>query len=486
MYAPAAAAACVAALSLKRPVLFQMDRNSDFLALGGRWPGDAEWNVSFNDAGKISSLQQTVTVDCGFDKSGGMDTTSANVYDISWWSGKFSTEKAVTSRPLNTIMRAPGEFQGCLFMEAVVEQVAREMQVAPVKVQEANMTSGPKKVWEAMKAQADYDGKRAQADSFNAANRWRKRGVYMMGADYTLGKSEFYTGWYEKCSVRVEADGTVTIDHSGLELGQGLDTKACQAAAKELLSVAPDFNVKKVQTILPKSTSRFSWSWVTPTFGSGTSESVASAVSAACKTLASKMSKYKRDTWDEAVAAAVADGVQLSADGEHSHLDGNFGYHVYVAICVSVEIDVLTGETHVLSADIVQDAGKSLNPAVDIGQIEGCFIQALGFCLTEQQVHSNQDGRLINNGTWDYKIPSGQDIPIEMNVTLLPGSNDARGNVFGSKATGEPTYLAGGVTFFAVKDAIYAARSELGHSEYFRLNCPASPESIQEACLVSM
>lgn len=486
LYAPVAAAACIAALSLKRPVLLQLDRNSDMLSLGGRPPMDANWTVGFDSSGKISSVDQQVTVDCGFDKSGfPMDGTSANIYDFGFWSGKFSTDHAVTAKPLNTIMRAPGEFQGCLFIEALVEQVARELKVEPVVVQEKNMGAGVKSVWAKMKDSAKYDTRRKEADDFNSANRWRKRGVYMMGTDYKLMKTEFYTGYSEKCLVRVEADGIVTLDHSGLEMGQGINTKACQAATKVLAAIASDFIISDVRTLEPKSTSRFSWTLVTPTFGSATSEAVVVAVTNACASLSGKLQKYK-GSWKEIVAAALKDGVDLSASGSHSRFDGMLGYHIYVAACVCTEIDVLTGETEVLSADIVHDAGKSLNPAVDIGQIEGCFVQALGFCLTEQQSFSKTDGRLINCGTWDYKVPSGRDIPIEMNVTLLNSTNTSNGNVFGSKSTGEPAYCIGSATFFAVKDAILAARKDAGVEGYFRLDCPASPEAVQQACLVQL
>lgn len=349
------------------------------------------------------------------------------------------------------------------------------------------MTKGPRTVWDAAKAQANYQQLRVDADAYNAANRWRKRGVYMMGTDYKLGKAVSYSGWQEKCSVRVEADGMVTLDHTGIELGQGIDTKAAQAAVHELLAVAADFEISKIKTISPKSTSNSSWSTASPTYGSGTSEAVTSAVSDACSSLAKLLQKYKdKGNWHDIVAAAIADKVDLSTTGSHSHFRGILGYHVYVAACVVAEIDVLTGETHILSADIVQDAGKSLNPAVDIGQIEGCFVQAMGFCLTEEQVYSKKDGRLVNAGSWDYKIPSAQDVPIRMNVSLLPSENTSWGAVFSSKATGEPTYCLGGVTFFAVKDAIYAARKDAGVTGYFRIDCPASPSAVQTACLVNL
>merc|ERR1719469_1730068 len=152
-------------------------------------------------------------------------------------------------------MRAPGEFQAALFIEATVEQVARAAKLDPVVVQEENLTSEMSAVWKACRAQADYDGKRAGCTSYNAANRYRKRGVYMMGSQYSFGAY-----WKEKAVVTVNSDGSVSLDHTGLENGQGINTKAAQAAAYQFLKVASDFHMSDISPVLPHSTSHFSWS----------------------------------------------------------------------------------------------------------------------------------------------------------------------------------------------------------------------------------
>lgn len=239
-----------------------------------------------------------------------------------------------------------------------------------------------------------------------------------------------------------------------------------------------------IDTVVPHSTAHYSWSTITPTYGSGTSETVSACVSKACQTIASRLDKYKsHGSWKDIVAAAAADGVSLSATEQRMPFISEGSYKITVASCISAEIDVLTGETHLLTCDVVQDAGKAMNPAIDVGQVEGCIVQALGFCLTEELSRSQKDGRLVNCGTWDYKIPSGLDIPIKMNVTFLPSDNKARGNVFGSKMTGEPAFLVGGAAFYAVKDAIYAARADAGESEWFEMDMPASVDRVQQACL---
>eukprot|EP00930_Biecheleria_cincta_P068850 TRINITY_DN56680_c0_g1_i1.p1 TRINITY_DN56680_c0_g1~~TRINITY_DN56680_c0_g1_i1.p1 ORF type:complete len:1302 (-),score=213.26 TRINITY_DN56680_c0_g1_i1:12-3371(-) len=476
-HAGVAAAACVAALKLNRPVLFQLDRNNDFLGLGARAPCDAEWFVQVRDDGRIVGLKNQVICDAGFDKSGAQPATSLSAYDIS--GAELSTLPKLTPKPLGTIMRAPGHFQGCVIMEAIIEQVARELGIDPTVVQEVNLLKdeGVRQLWSNLKG--SYDSARRDADAFNAANRWRKRGVYLAPLQYVLDG-----GFREKTLVTVYADGSVAIDTSGLEQGQGLNTKVAQAAAMIFKQrVAADFEMDLLDFVLPKSTAHFSWSHVTPSWGSGTSESCVSATMKACSTICEQLTAFKsKGSWKEIVAAASGSGAVLSAMGEHPADEGAGGYSLPVAALVVAEIDVLTGETQILRAEIQQDTGKSLNPAIDIGQIEGCFVMALGYCLMEEQVHSDVDHRLVNNGTWDYKIPSGLDIPIEMNVTLPKSTNTAAGNVLGSKATGEPAICVSGVTFFAVKDAILAARRDVGLSGHFRMDLPASPSAIQQAC----
>lgn len=265
---PCALAAAVAAKSLQRPVLLQLDRNADLLALGGRQPNVAEWTAKYNRSGKITGLTQTVTTDCGYDKSGNSYGTGLNCYDIK--GAKLSNPIAITATPVNTIMRAPGEFQAALFIEAAIEQVARAAKLDPTVVQEANMNSEMAQVWKACKEQAGYDALRADCNSFNAANRYRKRGVYMMGSLYHFGAPGVPIDiWHEKALVTVEADGSVSLDHTGLENGQGIHTKVAQAAVHAFLAIDPNFDMSNIDTVVPHSTAHYSlehnhtdlWQW---------------------------------------------------------------------------------------------------------------------------------------------------------------------------------------------------------------------------------
>ncbi|CAE7040674.1 XDH, partial [Symbiodinium natans] len=482
LFAPVCAATAVAALRTKRPVLVQLDRTPDFRALGARAPFDASWTCSYDvSSGKISTLKQDVLQNVGFDMMGFSQASSVNCYDIPH--AELHCKGVITDLPMNTWMRAPGDFEGAIIMEAVMEQVARAAQKEPWQLQEANLAPGMEKAWQALKAKANFDMARGAVKAFNESNRYRKRGIYCMGSRYKLPPAQ----WTEKCYLRINTDGSVILEHTGLEVGQGMDTKALQALTMELKKIAADFTMDKISIRLPKSTADSSWAGITGTYGSCTSETVVSAILDAGGKLQKELAPYTTPgkLWAQVIADAVKAGATLYQAGKTSVAKEPLSdYDLFSAGCAQVEIDVLTGETQVLSFDIIYDCGKSLNPAVDIGQIEGCVIQALGFGLLEEE-QRRPDGALINCGTWEYKIPSGQDIPVRMTVELLP-CEDPSAPVMGSKASGEPAMLLGGATFFAVKDAIGYARADLGLSREFRLDPPASPDRIQAACGTKM
>jgi len=477
---PTAAAACVAALKMGVPVLFQLSRNDDMSSLGSRAPAAANFTTSFNASSKkITSLQLEVKVDAGDSTvHGSMNCTSLNSYSVP--GAKLNSQAVRTASPTNTIMRAPGDFQGAFFMEAVIEAIARDAGVDPLVVQEANLQSSCVETWNYMKTTANINQKQADVTSFNAQNQWRKRGLYCTSTVYDI--SSMFTG--ESVIVNILADGSVNVDHSGIEVGQGINTKVIQAACMELGQIAP-VQLSLAHTLAPKTTEHFSSA--TPTWSSTTSEACVGATITACKKLVSILHKYQTGgiDWKNVVKAAYAKGEHLSATGAFNIGLSGASYKVFGAAATMVELDVLTGECSILSADIFIDCGVSLNPGVDIGQVEGSFIQGAGFCLSEEQIRSSTDGRLITNGTFVYKPPSVLDIPIDFNVTIVKSTNDVKNAVLGSKASGEPSQLLGIGPFYALKMAIYAAREDQGHKEYFQLDVPATPVRTQRAALIN-
>jgi xanthine dehydrogenase/oxidase len=231
------------------------------------------------------------------------------------------------------------------------------------------------------------------------------------------------------------------------------------------------------------------------TGGSGTSEAAVGAALKACAQLQQALAPVRASLpantpWPQVVAAAAAQGVLLTSTGWWAMPQGEAGgypftYFAVAAACSEVELDALTGEVQVLRTDIVYDAGDSLNCIVDIGQIEGAFVQGLGYFFTEGVVINEETGMLENSGTWDYKPPSSQDIPIEFNITLLAETpNPATNSVLGSKATGEPPYALALSAYLAARDCVTAMRTQegVGGGVWYDLPVPATVDQLQEAC----
>jgi len=297
----------------------------------------------------------------------------------------------------------------------------------------------------------------------------------MTPSKYVMGLSDYNMN----ALVNVYADGSVLVAHGGCELGQGIHTKVAQAVAYTL-----GIDLKYVQ-VADTETSK------TPcnggTGGSGTSESCTQAAIHAAQVLKGRLASHRTEgkPWPEAAMAAFTAKVDLSAEGFFlgAPSGGNKNtYAVYGAGVSEVEIDVLTGEVEILRVDILMDLGRQLNAAVDIGQLEGGFIMALGYFFTEE-LKFDEQARPLNLGTWEYKIPSAFDIPREFNVAIMKPVLNPSG-VLGSKACAEPPMALAASAYFAVKKAAGAAREQLGLGDgFFDLPVPATVECIQQACM---
>ena len=231
------------------------------------------------------------------------------------------------------------------------------------------------------------------------------------------------------------------------------------------------------------------------TGGSSTSEITCKSVMQACSVLVERLKPYRDPVssggkglpWREAVAAAWSDHVNLSAQGWFAppaavpSLAFSFNYFVYASAVTMVEVDLLTGQTQVLRTDIVYDCGNSLNPMIDVGQIEGAMVMGIGTWLTEETTYDEISGKLTSNGTWDYKPPCSKDIPLELNVTLLKDNPNVEG-ILGAKATAEPPMILTNSVYFAVRRCIELGRLENGlapkNAGTFELDAPATAERV--------
>ncbi|DBA00719.1 TPA: hypothetical protein N0F65_001190 [Lagenidium giganteum] len=490
-----AAAAAVAAHKHKRPVRVLNNRNADFSLVGGREYMKGEYEVGFDDDGNVQAMDLTLRVNCGCSR---VDAAGSAQMAVQWSDSAYHTPSFhcrsllyLTNTQTCTSLRAPGVPQSLVLVEAALDHVARTLNVPLQWVQERNMykendvTPFNQKlvdvklgeVWNRLLATSKLEQRQKDVAVFNTNNKWKKRGIAVTPTKYGMT----YSGRRDGTAIDVFAsDGTVILWHSGCEIGQGIHTKAAQACAYKL---GIPLDMMKVR---PTSTDK------TPngeaTGGSSTSESVVQSVVACCEELLTLIKPYeKKNDWVGSVKAANDKGVRLFACAQpvHTveHKDDVFDYFVYAGACSEVEVDILTGEINILSSEIVYDCGISLNPAIDIGQIEGGFLMGIGLYMEEEVAYAPESGELLTNGTWEYKLPCARDIPEKLKVTLLPNDMARRG-VLSSKATGEPPYALACSVYFAAKNAIRSSRHERGITDFFHLKIPASVAERQQAAKI--
>ncbi|KAG8239011.1 hypothetical protein J437_LFUL005068 [Ladona fulva] len=262
----------------------------------------------------------------------------------------------------------------------------------------------------------------------------------------------------------VYTDGSVLLTHGGTEMGQGLHTKMLQVASRALQIPESMIHISETSTDKVPNTSA--------TAASSGSDLNGMAVLNACQIILERLKPFK-----EANPKGKTPNIGYSFETN----SGNpFNYFTYGVACSAVEIDCLTGDHQVLRTDIVMDLGESLNPAIDIGQVEGAFIQGYGLFTLEELTYS-PNGILYSRGPGAYKLPGFGDIPAEFNVSLLRGAPNPRA-VYSSKAVGEPPLFLAASVFFALKDAVSAARREAGLTGPFRFDSPATAARIRMAC----
>lgn len=542
---PAAAAAALSATKLKRTVRIFNTRTADMMMSGGREGFSFDYDVGYTADGVVTALSYVIYVDVGNDKSDSVGAVymAMNWADNAYYFPNYSAKAtfAFTNTPSRTSMRAPGVVQSCFATEMVIERVAYELNLPVTLVQQRNFIRDGQTtivgqpivdctlptVWGTLMQRSNYDSRLANVEMFNSTNLWRKRGISAVPVKYGIGWGGYNQGI--RIGIR-QADGTVTIAHSGCEIGQGINTKVVQVVANQL---GVDISMVKCQ-----STSTNKIVNGATTGGSGTSEVVCKAALNACDELNARLAPYRGiqqqqpsqrattvyaagsrghnsharvsvtklgpDDWVKLLQSLPSD-VSLNASGWYSPTENpngqEFQYFVYGAAVSEIELNVLTGEVHTLSSEISYDCGVSLNPAVDIGQIEGAFVMGLGYFLQEKVEYSSTGG-LKSIGTWEYKPPNAQDVPSVFNVTLLKNMYNTAG-IMGSKATGEPPYVLANSIFFATKKAIDSARSDSHSSNlnsasrwggssvkgplpYLQLAAPLTIDQRQQACMADV
>ncbi|KAJ8045855.1 Xanthine dehydrogenase/oxidase [Holothuria leucospilota] len=499
-----AARAAVSAKKVNRPVRAVLERHEDMATSGTRAPLLGFYKIGFNKDGKLQALDIDLYMNAGhipkicnitlFLAMGNID----NVYMCP--NVRVRGHLCKTNLPSMSATRAMGKAQGMAITEAIMDHVGTTLGMCGEKIREINFYKPSDlthtylslrdwtldRCWELCLLRSDFAVRKIAVDEFNKKHRWVKRGLTITPAKYPIGMFKpFAQG---SALVHIYTDGAVLISHGGIEMGQGMFTKMLQIASRTLRIPMEKIHCSETSTnAVPNNT---------VTHGSVGTDYNGPAVQNACETLLHRLEPYvmknPKGTWEDWVKAAYFDRINLSAVGYYRTPDEYYTihpktnqplsatYHAYGAAATEVEVDCLTGDHRIIRTDIVMDVGDSLNPAVDIGQIEGAFIQGYGFYVLEDYRYSSS-GELLTKGPGGYKIPICTSIPAIFNVSLLHSAPNPRA-VFSSKAVGEPPLLLSASVFFAIKEAIASARSDEGLSGFFPLYAPAVPERIRLAC----
>ncbi|MDC8757119.1 xanthine dehydrogenase molybdopterin binding subunit [Janthinobacterium fluminis] len=518
-----AAAASIAASKLKRPVKLRADRDDDMLVTGKRHCFYYEYAVGYDADGKILAAKVDMVLRAGFsaDLSGPVATRAVCHFDNSYYLSDVEIRAACgkTNTQSNTAFRGFGGPQGAIAIEYIIDDIARNLGRDALDIRRLNfygrndaegrnVTPYGQKIVDnvivelsaELEASSAYRVRRAAVDAFNRSSPVLKKGLALTPLKFGIAFNVTHLN-QAGALVHVYVDGSVLVNHGGTEMGQGINTKVMQVVAHELgLDIA---HVRATATDTSKVAN------TSATAASTGADLNGKAAQDAARQIRERLAAHAVklyggdaavvDFYDNAVHVnghvvaftelvqkAYLARVQLWSDGfyatPHLHWDPKtmnghpFSYFAYGAAVSEVLVDTLTGEWKLLRADVLYDAGQSLNPAIDLGQVEGAFIQGMGW-LTTEQLWWNAAGKLMTHAPSTYKIPGVSDCPEDFRVRLFNNQN-VEDSIHRSKAVGEPPLLLPFSVFFAIRDAI---SSVAGHRVNPPLNAPATCEEILKA-----
>ena len=516
-----ACAAAVLAARTQRPVKLRLDRDADMLMTGKRHDFLVDYDAGFDAAGRIRALKLLLAARCGHsaDLSGPVNDRALCHVDNCYFLEHVEvvSHRCRTNTTSNTAFRGFGGPQGMMAIEGVIDDIARHLRRDPLEVRRANFYGTAERnvthyqmtvedniierIVNDLEASSQYGERRSRIAQFNAGSPVIKRGIALTPVKFGIS---FNATQYNQAGalVHVYTDGSVLINHGGTEMGQGLYTKVAQVVATEL-----GIDIGRVRTSATDTSKVPNTSATAASSGSDLNGKAAQAAARAIKErlIAFAAERYRvppasvrfeadrvhvaEQTIDFAalVDQAYVARISLSATGyyrtpkihwDRAALSGRpFFYFAYGAAVSEVAIDTLTGEFRLLRADLLHDVGRSLNPAVDIGQIEGGFLQGAGW-LTTEELWWDEAGRLRTHAPSTYKIPAAGDWPAEVRVRLLENAPNREDTIFQSKAVGEPPLMLAISVFHAIRDAVASCGPAGTRSQ---LNAPATPESILRA-----
>lgn len=519
--------AALAAFKLKRPVKLRVNRDDDMTITGKRHDFRIDYDVGFDNEGRILGLDVMLASRCGYsiDYSGPVNDRAMLHIDNCYFIPNLQmvSHRCKTHTQSSTAFRGFGGPQGMFGIETVIDAIARKLGKDPLDVRRLNLYADPARsgvagsmtthyeqtiedfvadrIIDELAHESGYRQRREAVNRFNARSRTRKRGLALTPLKFGISFTATMLN-QGGALVNVFNDGSISVNHGGTEMGQGLNTKMAQVAADGLGVPVSWVRVTATDTQKVPNASA--------TAASSGADINGAAINNACDQLRARLAPVaaaklgckpeevvfaggratgggQSIAWKDLAKQAWLDRVGLSVAGfyrtpeigyDNIALKGRaFYYYCYGAAVSEVEIDTLTGEWWLKAVDIVHDVGRSINPAIDRGQVEGAYIQGMGW-LTMEECLWDKKGKLLTHGPSTYKIPVASDVPEHFKVRLFDNQN-IKPTPYRSKATGEPPLMLALSAFFALKDAVSAVSE---HRVAVEMDAPATPERILLAC----
>jgi xanthine dehydrogenase large subunit len=521
----AASPACLCAVIAHltgQPTKMRLPRVEDMLMTGKRHPFYIEYDVGFDDSGRLHGIALELAANCGYspDLSASIVDRAMFHADNAYYLGDatINGHRCKTNTASNTAYRGFGGPQGMVAIEEVMDTIARYLGADPLAVRKANYYGKTERnithyfqtvehnlleeMTAELEASCEYAERRASIQRFNAHSPILKKGLALTPVKFGISFTASFLN-QAGALIHIYTDGSIHLNHGGTEMGQGLNVKVAQVVAEVFQVDIDRVQITATNTDKVPNTS--------PTAASSGADLNGKAAQNAAETLKRRLVDFAvrhynvsaedvefrnghvrvREqllSFEMLVQQAYFAQVSLSSTGfyktpkifyDRAQARGRpFYYFAYGAACCEVVIDTLTGEYKMLRTDILHDVGASLNPAIDIGQVEGGFVQGMGWLTTEELVW-NAQGKLVTNGPAGYKIPAVADMPIDLRVTLVENRKNPEDTVFHSKAVGEPPFMLGIAAWCAIKDAV---ASLADYRLQPRIDAPATPERVLWGC----
>jgi xanthine dehydrogenase large subunit len=511
--------AALAARATGRPCKLRLDRDADMAITGKRHDFAVEYSVGYEANGRIRALDVAMDARCGcsVDLSVGVVDRAMFHADNAYFLPEFKilTRRVKTNTVSNTAFRGFGGPQGIMAIERVIDAIAWDRRLDPLDVRKANLYGPGRQVTPYGQTVEDYDiaaplidelertssyrARRKEIRSFNERSPIIKRGIALTPVKFGISFTLTHLN-QAGALINVYQDGSISLNHGGTEMGQGLFQKVAQVTAEEFGVGLERVQITATSTDKVPNTSA--------TAASAGTDLNGMAAQIAARKIKKRLTKFASENWNvpedlityrddrvfvgnesitfgELTKKAYQARVSMSASGYYKtpklHWDRDKGkgrpffYFAYGAACSEVAIDILSGEMKIRRVDILHDVGRSINPAIDVGQIEGAFVQGMGWLTTEELVYDDK-GRLLTHAPSTYKIPVASDVPEDFRVALFAGSN-REDTIYHSKAVGEPPLMLGISVFAAIADAVHSVNP----GKPVALDAPATPEAILKA-----